>query len=153
MKRFSLSALFALAWSSVVYAQDAGTPLTIVSIDAGSPDVVDVTIRKDQGPLGNAAILTTTNTLDSEILGIQTANDTLALLKRVPGVYSQEFNQGVTSTNVALRGYNTEDNNGFVKLLIDGIPTNMHRGQADLKAIFPQEIDHVDVVQGTVDAR
>ncbi|MET0286783.1 MAG: TonB-dependent receptor [Polyangiales bacterium] len=161
MKRFLLSALIALAWSSVSHAQDAGVPLTLTSIDSGLPepsvalgsDVVDVTIRKDDGPLGNGALITTINTLDSEILSIQTANDTAALLKRMPGVYNQEFNQGVTSTNVALRGYNTEDNNGFVKVLLDGIPTNMHRGQADLKPVFAQEIDHVDVVQGTVDPR
>jgi iron complex outermembrane receptor protein len=105
------------------------------------------------GPLGTGEVLTSTNVLTGEQVQSQTAPEPLHLLKRVPGVYMEDFNQGTTSTGLSLRGFNTQGDVPAVKLLIDGIPSNFHVGTSELKAIFPLEIDHVEIVKGTNDPR
>ena len=75
------------------------------------------------------------------------------LLKKVPGIYVNDYNQGVVAGGVAMRGFNTEGDIMHVKLLVDGIPTNVNSGVADLNAIFPADIDRVEVVKGTIDPR
>ena len=40
-----------------------------------------------------------------------------------------------------------------VKLLVDGIPTNVNSGVGDINAIFPLDIDRIEVVKGTNDPR
>lgn len=143
-------------------APDAGAAPDLSSlsrgIDAGAqsePEAIDVLVMRDRddGPLGRADVLTSSSVLSGEMAQLGTVSDPLQLLKRLPGAYSQDYNQGVTSTGLAIRGFNTEDNNGFVKLLVDGIPTNFHGGSMDLKAVFPLEMDRIELITGTNDAR
>lgn len=75
------------------------------------------------------------------------------LLKRVPGVYVSDYNQGVVAGGVAMRGFNTEGDIMHTKLLIDGIPSNTNSGVGMLDAIFPFDIDRIELVKGTNDPR
>jgi iron complex outermembrane recepter protein len=75
------------------------------------------------------------------------------LLKRVPGVYVSDYNQGVVAGGIGIRGFNTEGDTMHVKLLVDGIPANLNSGVADINAIFPLDIDRVELVKGTNDPR
>jgi iron complex outermembrane recepter protein len=123
---------------------------------ASSADTItEVTVSdRRKGPLGAGEVIISTNLLTSEQVESQTVPDTLHVLKRVPGVYMQDFNQGTTSTGLGMRGFDTQNEGPAVKLLIDGIPSNFHNvGMTELKAIFPLEIDHIEVVQGTNDPR
>jgi iron complex outermembrane receptor protein len=52
-----------------------------------------------------------------------------------------------------MRGFNTEGDIMHVKLLVDGIPTNVNSGVGDLNAIFPLNIDRIEVVKGTNNPR
>jgi iron complex outermembrane recepter protein len=75
------------------------------------------------------------------------------LLKRVPGVYVSDFNQGIIGGGVAIRGFNTEGDIMHTKLLVDGIPTNLNSGLPMMDAVFPFDIDRLEIVKGTNDPR
>lgn len=75
------------------------------------------------------------------------------LLKKVPGVYVNDYNQGVVAGGIGIRGFNTEGDIMHTKLLIDGIPTNMNSGIGLLDSIFPFDIDRIEIVKGTNDPR
>jgi len=55
----------------------------------------------------------------------------------VPGVDVNDYNQGVVAGGIGMRGFNTEGDIQAVKLLIDGILTNVNSGVGDINAIFP----------------
>jgi outer membrane receptor protein involved in Fe transport len=93
----------------------------------------------------------------SVLTGEQIARENVAfsqeLLRKVPGVYRAEFNQGVVAGDIGIRGFNTESEIGSAKLLIDGIPSNLNSGVSEMNALFPLEIARIDVVRGTNDPR
>ncbi|GAA0817576.1 TonB-dependent receptor [Colwellia asteriadis] len=80
-------------------------------------------------------------------------NVTFDLLKKIPGVYFSRFNQGIISTDIAMRGFNAEGSMPHTKLLIDGIPSNLHVGLNEMDALFPMEVEWMEVVKGNHDAR
>jgi len=80
-------------------------------------------------------------------------NLTMDLFKKVPGVTFSRFNQGIIAADIAIRGFNAEGTMPATKLLIDGIPSNLHVGVPEMDALFPMEIDHIEVVKGTNDPR
>jgi iron complex outermembrane receptor protein len=125
-------------------AAEAAAPSTIPEITV---------VGRREGPLGAGEVITSTNLLKKVQVQSQTAPDPVQVLKRVPGVYMEDYNQGVTSTGLSIRGFNTQNDVPAVKLLIDGIPSNFHAGMSELKALFPLEIDHIEVVKGTNDPR
>jgi iron complex outermembrane receptor protein len=75
------------------------------------------------------------------------------LLRKVPGLYRAEFNQGVVAGDIGVRGFNTESEIASTKLLIDGIPANLNSGVSEMNALFPLEIGRLEVVRGTNDPR
>ena len=89
--------------------------------------------------------------------GDQIARENVAfaqeLLRKIPGVYRAEFNQGIVSGDIGIRGFNTESEIASTKLLIDGIPANLNSGVSEMNALFPLEISRMDVVRGTHDPR
>jgi iron complex outermembrane receptor protein len=80
-------------------------------------------------------------------------DDTMELFTKVPGVYFTRFNQGIINTDVAIRGFGSDGASPHAKLLIDGIPANLHSGYAELDQLFPLAIDRVEVFKGTSDPR
>jgi iron complex outermembrane recepter protein len=65
----------------------------------------------------------------------------------------EPFNQGIITADLGMRGFNTEADSAHTKLLIDGIPSNLHVGYTDMKSVFPLEIERIEVVKGTNDPR
>ncbi|MEP7049778.1 MAG: TonB-dependent receptor [Pseudomonadota bacterium] len=129
----------------------ARRPKQIAPPASATPEIS--VLGRREGPLGAGELLTSTNLLTSEQVQSQTAADPLNILKRVPGMYMEDYNQGTASTGLGMRGFNTQGDVPAVKLLIDGIPSNFHVGTSELGAIFPLEIDHVEIVKGTNDPR
>jgi iron complex outermembrane recepter protein len=80
-------------------------------------------------------------------------DDTMELFTKVPGTYLSRFNQGIINTDVAIRGFAGDGNSPHVKLLIDGIPSNLHSGYPEMDQLFPLGIEAVEVFKGTSDAR
>ncbi|WP_441289766.1 TonB-dependent receptor [Sorangium sp. KYC3313] len=113
----------------------------------------EVTIRGRQvGPLTSADIVTSVDVLGAEEIKKQSPSDPLELLKRVPTVYMDSYNQGIANAEIGIRGFSTQAD-ANTKLLIDGIPANLHIGYPDMKAVFPLEIERIEVVKGTNDPR
>jgi len=80
-------------------------------------------------------------------------DDTLELFSKVPGVNIARYNQGIINTDVGIRGFGTDGTTPHAKLLIDGIPSNIHNGYNELDQMFPLAIGAIDVFKGTSDLR
>ena len=106
------------------------------------------------GPLSTASVLSSVDILGADILQKMPVNYSWELFSRAPGVMLTEFNQGTTSGKISFRGFNGEGEVNAVKLLIDGIPSNSNDGNMPfMDMIFPLELDSIEVVRGTSDAR
>jgi iron complex outermembrane receptor protein len=86
-------------------------------------------------------------------LEYQHVDDTMELLTKVPGTYMSRFNQGIINSDVAIRGFAADGSTPHVKLLIDGIPSNLHGGYSEMDQLFPRGIGSVQVFKGTSDAQ
>ncbi len=106
------------------------------------------------GPLSTSSVLSSVDILGADILEKMPVNYSWELFSRAPGVILTEFNQGTTSGKISFRGFNGEGEVNAVKLLIDGIPSNSNDGNMPfMDMIFPMELDSIEVVRGTSDAR
>jgi iron complex outermembrane receptor protein len=102
---------------------------------------------------GADALAGSVTVLSSEQIARENVAVAQELLRKVPGVYRAEFNQGIVSGDIGIRGFNAESEIGSAKLLIDGIPSNLNSGVTEMNALFPLEIGRIEVVRGTNDAR
>ncbi|AEG00890.1 TonB-dependent receptor domain-containing protein [Methylomonas methanica] len=76
------------------------------------------------------------------------------LFHRMPGVQVTQFGQGITTGKMSFRGFNGEGRVNAVKLLIDGVPSNTNSGDTYfIDSLFPLDIESIEVVRGTNDAR
>ncbi|WP_110398930.1 TonB-dependent receptor [Sphaerotilus hippei] len=128
------------------------------------PEAADATPRFDigrvevrgrrRGPLSSGLLLTSIDALHRDVIAEQSTQTTWELFSLVPGVLLTNYNQGTTSGKVAFRGFNGEGEVNAVKLLIDGVPSNSNNGNMPyLDGVFPLELESVEVVRGTNDAR
>lgn len=148
------AALATAARAAEPLAGEPPAPPPGAALSAGAAPAEEVVVAGDKvGPLGTAEVLTSVDVLDSTALQKQSAAEPLELLRRAPAVYVESFHQGIIQADLGLRGFNTQGDVAHTKLLIDGIPSNHHVGLPDLKAIFPLEIDRMEVVKGTNDPR
>ena len=139
---FALSPL-SLALAEVSKLENSTLTLGAVSIQGSA-----------SGPLSISSVLSSVDILGADILERMPVNYSWELFSRAPGVMLTEFNQGTTSGKVSFRGFNGEGEVNAVKLLIDGIPSNSNDGNMPfMDMIFPMELDSIEVVRGTSDAR
>lgn len=112
-----------------------------------------VTVEAERSPFGSRDVLGSVTVLGGDQIRHESTNEPLDLLRRLPGVHTEQFNQGIISSDVGVRGFNAQGDVAPLKLLIDGIPSNIHEGGADLKPIFPLDIQRIELVRGTADPR
>jgi iron complex outermembrane receptor protein len=101
----------------------------------------------------STAIIGSVDVVESDQLEGENVDLSYELLKKVPGVYVNDYNQGIVAGGPAIRGFNTEGDIMHTKLLIDGIPTNLNSGEGQLDSIFPLDLDRIEIVKGTNDPR
>lgn len=77
--------------------------------------------------------------------------DTLELFTKIPGVVLSRFNQGIINTDISIRGFAGDGTTPHAKLLVDGIPSNLHNGYNEMDYMFPTNIQHIQVFKGTSD--
>ncbi|MFA5984356.1 MAG: TonB-dependent receptor [Methylococcaceae bacterium] len=115
---------------------------------------VTVSANHNFGALNSRDILTSVDVLHADKIENQNVQNAHELFRQLPGVQITQFNQGTTSGKLSFRGFNGEGNINAVKLLIDGIPSNTNDGNMPfLEGLFSQDIDSIEVVRGTNDAR
>jgi iron complex outermembrane receptor protein len=100
-----------------------------------------------------ADLLTSVTLVGADQLTSESVDYSLEVLNKVPGVTLTDFNQGVITADVSIRGFNAEGSSPHLRLLVDGIPHNLNSGYNDLGAIFPLEMQSIEVVKGTIDPR
>lgn len=131
-------------------------PLRIELRPAGLEETVVVigaaTARRSLHP-ESSDLVGSVDVMTAEQLERENVDLSYELLKKMPGVYVNDYNQGVVAGGIGMRGFNTEGDTMHVKLLVDGIPFNVNSGVGDLNAIFPLNIDRMEVVKGTNDPR
>lgn len=137
--------LFSIAFSTPVFAEE-----TDISFAVGE-DII-VTAKNMAGSSAN--VITSVDTLGPDVAQNANVNYAWELIGRLPGVLVTNFNQGSTSGKFAFRGFNGEGEINAVKLLIDGVPSNVASGNMFyIDEVFPLDIAGVEVVRGTSDPR
>lgn len=144
-------------WTDARTLATAGAPLriTLRSLRILAPvQVVGAAgAGRDNGHLQASDLAGSVSVLSGEQISREQVTFAQELLRKVPGIYRAEFNQGIVAGDIGVRGFNTESEIGSTKLLIDGIPANMNSGVTEMNALFPLEISRMEVVRGTNDPR
>ncbi|MPQ84139.1 TonB-dependent receptor [Pseudomonas sp. MAFF 730085] len=147
-------------WPLLSIGMLASSPLSVALADASNLENSTLTLGAvsvqgtASGPLNTSNVLSSVDILGADILDKMPVNYSWELFSRAPGVMLTEFNQGTTSGKISFRGFNGEGEVNAVKLLIDGIPSNSNDGNMPyMDMIFPMELDSIEVVRGTSDAR
>ncbi len=106
------------------------------------------------GPLAARNVFSSVDILGGSLLHDQHVDYSWELLARAPGVQVTQFKQGTDAGRFSFRGFNGEGRVNAVKLLIDGIPSNDNAGGMPfLDAVFPLDIEAIEIVRGTNDPR
>ena len=137
-----LAWLVALALSGV-QAQESTIVLGEVTVNSGNT-----------GSLPTRSILTSVDVMGAERVQDKNVMNSWELIGQMPGVQLTEFRLGAESGKPSFRAFNGEGYINGIKLLIDGVPSNINSGNMRyLDMIFPLDIDYVEVVRGTNDPR
>jgi iron complex outermembrane receptor protein len=80
-------------------------------------------------------------------------DDNVELFSKLPGVSISRYNQGPINADLSIRGFDGDGTTPHAKLLIDGIPANLHNGFGELDQIFSTNIDSIQAFKGTSDVR
>lgn len=101
----------------------------------------------------NSELAGSVDVLSQDEIAYEHVDDTLELFSKVPGVYLARYNQGIINTDIAIRGFAGDGVTPHGKLLIDGIPANLHNGYNELDQLFPLGIASIATFKGTSDPR
>ncbi|WP_405630206.1 TonB-dependent receptor [Pseudoalteromonas sp. Ld20] len=143
----NIALLSCLSFSTIAFADDEQNKDSTLFIG----DVIEV--HGQSNGAKDVQLVGSVDVVNRDQLQNEHVNITVDLFTKIPGVYFSRFNQGVVSTDVAMRGFNGEGSMPHTKLLIDGIPSNLHVGLGEMDALFPMEVESIEVVKGNQDAR
>lgn len=131
-------------WGSVAQAEtDPAIVLGEVSVHAQS-----------EGGLPPGSVLTSVDILGADKIENQNVMNSWELIGQLPGIQLTETRMGAESGKATFRAFNGEGYINGIKVLIDGIPSNVNSGnQRFIDMIFPLETDYIEVVRGTNDPR
>ncbi|HEX8405270.1 MAG TPA: TonB-dependent receptor [Duganella sp.] len=106
------------------------------------------------GPLISNRVLTSVDILGADKVEDKNVGNSWELVGQLPGVQLTETRMGAESGKATFRAFNGEGYINGIKVLIDGVPSNVNSGnQRFIDMIFPLEVDYIEVVRGTNDPR
>ena len=151
---FSLNLPTAFAAEPTKKSNQTSTPKKVAEANSVF-ELGEMTVNaKPTGQLASRDILSSVDIMNADKIANQNVLTSFDLFHRMPGVQITQFNQGTTTGKFSFRGFNGEGNINGVKLLIDGIPSNTNDGNMPfIDAIFPLDIESIEVVRGTNDPR
>lgn len=115
---------------------------------------VRVSAQRDAGALRSSTVLTSVDVLGADKIEDKHVASSWELVGQLPGTQMTETRMGAESGKATFRAFNGEGYINAIKVLIDGIPSNVNSGnQRFIDMIFPLEVDYVEVVRGTNDPR
>ncbi|MGF6274617.1 iron complex outermembrane receptor protein [Massilia sp. UYP11] len=137
----------ALGLSSLAPAVQAADPTIVMG-------EVRVSAQRDAGALRSSAVLTSVDVLGADKIEDKNVSNSWELVGQLPGIQLTETRMGAESGKASFRAFNGEGYINGIKVLIDGIPSNVNSGnQRFIDMIFPLEVDYIEVVRGTNDPR
>lgn len=115
----------------------------------------EVTVNSaNTGSLPTRSILTSVDVMGAERVQDKNVANSWELVGQMPGIQLTEFRLGNESGKPSFRAFNGEGYINGIKLLIDGVPSNVNSGNMRyFDMIFPLDIDYIEVVRGTNDPR
>jgi iron complex outermembrane receptor protein len=147
MKQKSLNTMLALALPLATQFAHANDPTIVMG-------EVRITAQRSGGPLLAHRVLTSVDVLGADKVEDKNVMNSWELIGQLPGVQLTETRMGAESGKATFRAFNGEGYINGIKVLIDGIPSNVNSGnQRFIDMIFPLEIDYIEVVRGTNDPR
>lgn len=159
LSSLTVAVSLALTISKPVLADSNATQQTAPSQNKASDNSVFelgemVITEAVSGKLDSRDMLTSVDIMYPDKIENQNVQNSYELFNRMPGVQITQFNQGTTSGKLSFRGFNGEGNINAVKLLIDGIPSNINDGSMPfIDSVFPLDISSIETVRGTNDPR
>jgi len=143
----ALSTALPLTFPTLVHAAEAEEPSTVMG-------EVRISAARNAGALLSNRILTSVDVLGAEQVEDKNVGNSWELIGQLPGVQLTETRMGAESGKATFRAFNGEGYINGIKVLIDGIPSNVNSGnQRFIDMVFPLEIDYIEVVRGTNDPR
>lgn len=112
----------------------------------------EITVTDKADYLKTADVPASVDVIGSDQIEMENVDFSMELLKKIPGVYYGDWNQGVVSGTVSMRGFDA-NHDAPATLIVDGIPHNFGYGRMDIQPFFPLEIDRIEMVKGTFDPR
>lgn len=138
------------AMLAAAFANDARAESDDSAVTMGSVDVR----QGGRGQLAANRVLTSVDVLGGDQLENKNVMNSWELLGQMPGIQLTETRQGTESGKATFRAFNGEGYINGIKILIDGVPSNVNSGnQRFIDMVFPLEIDYIEVVRGTNDPR
>lgn len=142
-----LAILVALTSTNGLAAQGGESTITLgaININDSAGQVVQA---------GSSGVLTSVDVLGADKIEKQNVSNSWELLGQMPGIQLTETRQGAESGKATFRAFNGEGYINGIKTLIDGVPSNVNSGnQRFIDMVFPLDLDYIEVVRGTNDAR
>jgi iron complex outermembrane receptor protein len=105
--------------------------------------------RPGQRPLPTHSILSSVDILGGDKVQDKNVMNSWELIGQMPGIQLTETRMGAESGKATFRAFNGEGYINGIKVLIDGIPSNVNSGnQRFIDMIFPLDIEYIEVVRG-----
>ena len=143
MLPLALAATLACLYTAAHAAGDSVIVLGEVPVYSGSG-----------GALPPTSLLTSVDILGADKIEDKNVQQSWELLGQLPGIQLTETRMGTESGKATFRAFNGEGYINGIKVLIDGIPSNVNSGnQRFIDMVFPLELDYIEVVRGTNDPR
>jgi iron complex outermembrane recepter protein len=120
-----------------------------------SAETLDTVVVVGEAPAEapDAALSGSLDVVSRSELSYEHVDDTSELFNKLPGVYLARYNQGIINSDISIRGFSSDGETPHAKMLIDGIPVNLHNGFGEMDQLFPIGIESITVFKGTSDAR
>jgi len=149
-----LCLILVLGTNSSVYGEETDTSPENETEQTPTPEVtLDSIVVIGEAPEAELPpVAGSVDVIGRQELEIEHVDDTYELFDRVPGVYLARYNQGIINTDVAIRGFAGDGVTPHAKLLIDGVPANLHNGYGELDQLFPTGLSSISSIKGTSDA-
>ncbi|MEK2609844.1 TonB-dependent receptor [Pseudomonas shirazensis] len=141
----SLAALTALVMTDLHANQAGSSVITLGEIKVSQ--AAGTALRTEN-------VLTSVDVLGGDQVEDKNVMNSWQLLGQMPGIQLTETGQGAESGKATFRAFNGEGYINGIKMLIDGIPSNVNSGnQRFVDMVFPLDISYIEVVRGTNDPR
>jgi iron complex outermembrane receptor protein len=138
----------------------AVTAFLSVGANAAQPGSSTVTLGdvfvtpNSVAPMPTSSILTSVDVMGGDMVEDKNVMNSWELLGQMPGIQLTETRQGAESGKATFRAFNGEGYINGIKVLIDGVPSNVNSGnQRFIDMVSPLDVEYIEVVRGTNDPR